>query len=347
MNTTRISLYFGMAVLMLVFAGCSSQTDVEVPESNMRRQMAIQRHLNKLNQQNEKIQKTINEAAVLNMETADSIESIKISEEQELELRNLLSEYKQVNAKTQQALDSFNAALADDTEKNADIERMLDGFAVQCEQQQSQLDDITNKLGEEKEAEWRGDNIHIGIASQLLAGNSNISNQENDSEGDYAFDGTTGTAYVTYVGDYNTSVGLKYMILSGDLTPDEGGENGAYLDYEARMSFFSIAYRIPSVKTFNIVPGVLLGIGESKFRNCDESSCTSDTYYKSTTRAVGFELPFYHQLRSAFSWGLKFSVYRFMSSSTDYIVDGEKEDSLDIDTEITFAGLGLMLGFAW
>ena len=55
-------------------------------------------------------------------------------------------------------------------------------------------------------------------------------------DSDLDFDGISGTAYFTYVGDYDTSVGFKYMVMDGRLDFAGNSENSdIYLDHDLKL----------------------------------------------------------------------------------------------------------------
>lgn len=330
-----------------VLIGCSSSSDVEVPRNNMRKQLALQRHLKKLNDQNEKLAKTINQSSVINLETANTLDNSTVNPQNSKKISDLLEEYKRINIKTQNALDSFERSIKDDTQKNNEIDRLLDGFAVQCDQQQNQLNKIEDRISTNPVPIRKGDHVHIGISSQYVQGSGNIESTDLNSNENYDYNGMSGTAYFTYIGDYNKSFGIKITALSGDLKPRDEAENGNYFKSFSRIGLLTFGFRIPYFEMFNVAPEFALGVGDNTLTFCDSDSCDSDNYYKSNIQVLGFEIPFFLQSESAFSLGFKLSIYRILSDSADYYVEGKSEDSFDLETDVTIAGAGVMIGFAW
>ncbi len=342
-----INRQIGFVILVLfglgVFAGCTTQkATVNVPRENMRKQMALQRHMQKLNRQNAKLQKILKESSIINIETADALDQTPVNEEQIPELNRMLQEYVLINRQTQAALDSFEKTIEDDIQKNRYIDEQLDGFAIECRQQKDRLGRIRDGMSESESDQWISDNVHIGISSQMFQGNGTIASTET------IFEGMTSTAYFTYVGAYDTSIGLKYMILDGKLADREasGFSGDDFFDHDLVMSFFSLGFRIPTVETFNIVPELLYGAGKGKL--CEgNSNCSEDTYVKSDFRALGIEIPFYHHLSSVFSWGFKFSGYRYEADRREFVVDGSTVATVHDPSMMTMFGAGVMIGLAW
>ncbi|MCG8338796.1 MAG: hypothetical protein MJE63_30175 [Proteobacteria bacterium] len=334
---------FLLSVALL--SGCSNTREIELDKSNLRRQISIQKHLQSLNSQNEQLKKSLTESSTANTENGELLNK-SLMKENTPELQQLLKEYKQINQKTQLSLDSIKRSIDDDTEKNAYLLEMLDGFSPQDDEQEMRLDKMETALGAEKKKKRYADNVHIGISPQHMLGKANWVDEDNDVDVDFEYSGTTSGAYFTYAGDNNLTIGVKYMTLNGELTPEQDIAGIDHYKVDSYLGLVSLGFRINAFETFNIMPEFVYGVGESNFADCTKSACDSDKYYKTTTTAVGMELPFYHQLSVAFSWGFKLTGYKVTSDGADRVVNSN-ETSMDIKTETTYAGLGLMAGLAW
>lgn len=344
-----VKSHFITFLSFLLFAsfliGCSTSREIELDKSNLQRQMAIQKHLQSLNNQNEQLKKSLTDSSTLNNENGELLNKSLVTENTP-ELQQLLKEYKQVNQKTQLTLDSIKRSIDDDTEKNAYLLEMLDGFSPQDDEQELRLDKMEIALGAEKKKKRYADNVHIGISPQHMMGNANWVVEENDSEIDFEYNGTTSGAYFTYAGDNNLAIGIKYMTLSGELKPDQDISGIDHFKVDGYLGLVSLGLRINAFETFNIIPEFVYGVGESNYADCTKSTCDKDKYYKINTTAVGMELPFYHQLSVAFSWGFKLTGYKVTSDGADR-VENSSDSSMNIKTETTYAGLGFMAGLAW
>lgn len=335
-----------------LLVGCSTQRRVNVPRSNMRRQMALQRHLRKLNLQNQKLQRVLREASVMNIETGEAIEQSEVDEFNSARLNQMLKQYKRVNLDTQLALDSFQQAIAYDREKNSKIDQMLNGFASECSEQDQKVDDIRDVLyGRPPQQQRVSDRFHLGIASQYLVGSYDSESSESD------YQGGTGEAYFTYVTPYNATVGFKTMGIIANSAVENADSTMDILGYTDNIRYYTqqkvvsalltLGFRISAVETFNILPEFVAGIGESEAVFCVDEECDTDRVYKSDISIVGFEIPFYHNLTSTFSWGFKFSAYRLSGSEIEMVIDGESQGSFEQEWSMVLTGAGLMIGAAW
>ena len=339
-------IHSGFILIMILglglFGACTTQKTVDVPRENMRKQMALQRHLRKLNSENDKLLKILKKSSVLNIETAESMDQTAINEGTTSKLNEALQAYMIVNKDTQIALDAFEKAIKDDSEKNDYIDSQLDGFSVECRSQQDRLGKIRDGMYEQATDQWISDNVHVGISSQMFQGGGSFGADE------LLFSGLSKTAYFTYVGAYDTSIGFKYMTIDGRIeSKDSADDDSDYTANESTIGLFSLGFRIPTVDTFNIIPELLYGMGNGKFRSCTSSGCNDDLYLKSEIRVVGFEIPFYHNLSSFFSWGFKFSGYRIEADRYDIIYDDSNLGTVHTGIMETFLGAGLMVGLAW
>ncbi len=336
-------------LLFLLFAaslvGCSTTREIELDKSNLQRQMAMQKHLQSLNNQNEQLKKSLTESSSLNSENGELLNKSLMTENTP-ELQQLLNEYKQVTQKTQLTLDSIKRSIDDDTEKNAYLLEMLDGFSPQDDEQEIRLDNMETALGAEKKKKRYADNIHIGISPQHMVGSSTFIADNTDEESTYEFSGTASGAYFTYAGDNNAAIGVRYMTLTGNMEPEKEISGIDHLTVDGYLGMVSLGFRI-NVGMFNIIPEITYGIGENTYGICETSSCSKDDYYKTNIAAYGMEIPFYHQLSVAFSWGFKLTGYKISSSESEKYLNGSKVDDDGFKTDATYAGLGLMAGLAW
>ncbi len=344
-NTKHFVLIY-LVIIATFLAGCSSTNEMELEKSNLRRQIAFQQHLQNLNSQNEQLKKSLTESSTLNRENGELLNN-SLLKENPPKLDQTLKEYKQVSQKTQMTLDSIKRSIEDDTEKNAALLKMLEEFSPQNYEQQTSLDQMETALESGKKQERGRDNVHIGISPQQMSGSANITSKDENKDINYNYSGTMSGAYFTYVGENNAAFGLKYMTLSGKLEPEEDQLDHDYYKVEGYMGFISVGYRIPAFKTFNVIPELVYGVGENLYLLCKSGSCSKDDYLKSNITAVGMEIPFYHQLSVAFSWGFKLTGYRITSDSADDYKNDSKTRTFDLKTEATYAGIGLMAGLAW
>jgi len=318
----------------------------------MRKQMALQRYLLKLKQENEKLQKALKESAVINIETGDVLENNFVNKDNIPELNQILQQYKRVNIETQNALISFEKTVKDDSTKISEIDRMLDGIAIECKQQQDRID-RARELMYEKGDEFTYDNIHIGISSGYMKGT--LKDLAPDYE--FSYQGHSSSAYLLLVSNYHTAIGYRYAVSQGRLDSEDlkddlstGTDPWKYANQEMSLHIFSLGYRIYGIETFNIVPQLQYGVGHAKLSSCYESGCDDTTYIDYNINMAGIEIPFYHQLSSAFSWGFRVAVNRTNFDKYKTYIDGEEQDSDEEEksnASIETASLGLMMGFAW
>lgn len=351
MNQSPWGIILTFCLALFIYGGCTTMQDVNVPKSNMRKQMALQRHLSKLNKENEKLQKVLKESSVINVETGDVLENNFVTNENIPEINRLLQQFKRVNLETQNALNAFDKTVKDDAAKNTEINQMLDGIAIECKQQQDRID-RARELLDEGEDEWRYDNIHIGILADYHTGTLNFLDSGVDYDLEYL--GNAASAYIQIVGNYHTAIGYRYTVLNGRADSDEYKKrisDWEYAKVELYLHTFSLGYRLYGIKTFNIIPQIKLGVGEAKTISCFESGGCDDSDTNTTydVNLVGFELPFYHQLSSAFSWGFNIAYNKIDFNTYKVYVNGDEQDLDDdeSDSYLETASVGIMLGFAW
>ncbi len=339
-------------ITLLIYSGCSTSQDVNVPKSNMRKQMAFQRHLQKLNIENEKLQKSLKESSVINIETGEVLENNFVNKDNIPELNRILQQYKLANMETQNALAAFGKTIKEDSDKNSELDQMLDGFAIECKQQKDRVD-RARELLQEKGDEWTYDNLHIGISAGYLQGTLTDLYADTAYDYDFSYTGSSASAYIHLVGNYHTAIGYQYAVSQGRLDSDDLKDYAStwkHAKTEMNLHIFSVGYRIYGIKVFNIVPQLQYGVGDAKLIHCFDSGCNDDdTNITFDVNIIGLDIPFYHQLSSAFSWGFKISANRVNFTKYLEYVEGEEQDSEDDESNASMetASLGLMIGFAW
>ncbi len=265
---SRIIL-FSIFICLSLLIGCTSTRSTDLSRTNLKRKIALKKHLDKLNRENEQLLQLLNSASLVNIETYQVLDSEFVTKENIPEFNRILRRYKAINLDTQVAIDSLVNTVNADTQKNQTIDKMLDGIVPKNSEQQVRKDRIRTLMygTTEKSSEWVYDQFHVGISAQGIAGS--VSSKYGSSEEEFDYQGVSGTTYFTYVGEYNTLVGFQYAVFRGEITPKDDDSESKSDEIEilmSTMSTLSLGYRISSIKAFNILPQVVFGMGKTKFR---------------------------------------------------------------------------------
>ena len=331
--------------LFVVFLdGCSSKRKTSVPKNNMRKQMALQRHLKRLNKNNQKLTRILRGSSVINSDTSEIIEDRFINKDNIPEIDRLLNEFRTSNEKTQKALNSYQKALEFDTDKNSTIDGMLDGIADLCEQQSNRKSRIYETMYDKREQNIDVNNLHFGIAAQGLFGKYRLEGSDEDID----YSGTGGMAYLLYAGDNNLTIGLRKLLVVGTTKIDNGSasDTNNTLKHTTDANILSLGFRIKEIETFDVLIQVLIGAGTNTINTCTAEKCETDTFSRGDLLLTGFEIPFYYVFSPGFSLGFQISGYRFETENYVLESDGEKVKQ-DGKTTVSTIASGMTLGWAF
>jgi len=328
-------------VFSLLINGCSPVQQSKVPPTdNRRKQVQMQRHLRKLNRENEKLRELVTEAAVVNEETGEVIGNNLVTKENLPEMQKLLNDFKQVNQETDKLLLSYQRSLEKDIEKNKTLEEMLNGFADECE---SQSDRRARMKGLLKIDEDEQINFQAGITAFRISGNVSENNET------YAHNGYSGSLYFTYIADNNLAIGLRRInihTIRGDASSD--GLDASFpedptIKYASEINALSLGFILHEIKSMSVVPQLIYGIGKTS-----GSGVNSDFSYKGDVTLQGFELPFNWNYSTGLSFGFRIGAYQLTSTYKEAEINGNDfELTEELTTNSTMVGLGINIGGAW
>ena len=328
-----------LLILMLIFiaTGCSStRKTVEVPSVDFKQQNKLQRYLQKLNQNNEKLKGLVSEAIKKNEDTDKALQNSQKGKSNLPELEKMLEEYRAVNKDTNQLLTAYQADLESNIRRNQEINEMLNGLSPANQEERIGK---TRDMTKHKEPKGR---ISYLIGLSGMSANGFV---DTDDEG-VSFDGTAGSFYFTIVGDNHLSIGLQHMQFHNEVSGTvEGASTEMTMNVGWQLNALKLGVRIWGVETVEFIPQILYGIGQTNISRSDQPDFESS----GPVTLQGFEFPVYFDL-SGFSFGVVLGGYQIAYKITK-IEDshGSKiyhESELEPTTATTLA-LGLIIGGAW
>ena len=300
----------------------------------------MQRHLRKLNRENEKLRELVTEAAVVNEETGRVISNNLVTKENLPEMQKLLDEFKQVNQETDRLLLDYQRSLEKDVEKNRTLEEMLNGFADECDNQADRRKKMRGLLEMEDDERLT---LHVGLSGMRVSG------LLTRDEVKYAENGYAGNLYVTYITENYYAIGLRRMNIQtaqGDTSSDSyktAFPDEPAINYVSEINMVSIGFLIKEITSMSVIPQLVYGIGSTSgsFEEIDRSESGEITIR-------GFELPINYNFATGFSPGFRIGAYQMASKFKEAKINGASHDDFEAHTiNSTMIGLGLNIGGAW
>jgi hypothetical protein len=330
-----------LAVPFVFLVSSCSQVEIsQVPKDNRRKQVQMQRHLRKLNRENEKLRDMVTEASVVNGETGQVISNNLVTKDNLPEMQKLLDEFRRVNQETDRLLLDYQRTLEKDVEKNRTLDEMLNGFADECDNQADRRKKMRGLLEIEEDER---PNLYVGLSGMQVSGLLTRDDVK------YAENGYASSLYITYVMDNNIAIGLRRMnilTVQGDTSSDSYDTtlpDEPFISYASEINMVSIGFLLKDITSLSVIPQYVYGIGTT-------SGKADDFDYEETGEITlqGFELPINYNFAAGFSVGFRIGAYQLASKFKEAKIAGQTYDGFEEHTiNSTMVGLGLNIGGVW